>query len=42
MLSHRITVKPELWMTQASGQRVVDAVLQSVPAPSTLEGFVRP
>ena len=28
VLSHRITVKPELWMTQASGQRVVDAVLQ--------------
>jgi MoxR-like ATPase len=42
VLSHRITVKPELWMTQASGQRVVDAVLQSVPAPSTLEGFARP
>jgi MoxR-like ATPase len=42
VLSHRITVKPELWMTQASGQRVVDAVLQSVSAPSTLEGFVRP
>jgi MoxR-like ATPase len=42
VLSHRITVKPELWMTQASGQRVVDAVLQSVPAPSTLEGFAQP
>ena len=42
VLSHRITVKPELWMTQASGQRVVDAVLQSVSAPSTLEGFARP
>ena len=27
VLSHRITVKPELWMTQASGRRVVDAVL---------------
>jgi len=25
VLSHRITVKPELWMTQASGPRVVDA-----------------
>jgi MoxR-like ATPase len=37
VLSHRITVKPELWMTQASGARVVDAVLGSVPAPSTLE-----
>jgi MoxR-like ATPase len=37
VLSHRITVKPELWMTQASGPRVVDAVLGSVPTPSTLE-----
>ena len=24
VLAHRITVKPELWMTQASGRRVVD------------------
>jgi MoxR-like ATPase len=37
VLSHRITVKPELWMTQASGPRVVDAVLASVPTPRTLE-----
>jgi MoxR-like ATPase len=37
VLAHRITVKPELWMTQASGTRVVDAVLGSVPTPSTLE-----
>jgi MoxR-like ATPase len=37
VLAHRITVKPELWMTQASGTRVVDAVLGSVPTPRTLE-----
>ena len=37
VLAHRITVKPELWMTQASGQRVVEAVLSSVPAPGALE-----
>jgi MoxR-like ATPase len=37
VLAHRITVKPELWMTQASGRRVVDAVLGSVATPSTLE-----
>jgi MoxR-like ATPase len=42
VLSHRITVKPELWMTQASGRRVVEAVLQSVPTPSTLEAYARP
>jgi MoxR-like ATPase len=41
VLSHRITVKPELWMTQASGPRVVDGVLGSVPSPSTLESFER-
>jgi MoxR-like ATPase len=37
VLAHRITVKPELWMTQASGSRVVEAVLSSVPAPGALE-----
>jgi MoxR-like ATPase len=37
VLSHRITVKPELWMTQASGARVVDAVLAEVPTPRALE-----
>jgi MoxR-like ATPase len=37
VLSHRITVKPELWMTQASGPRVVDAVLAEVPTPRALE-----
>jgi MoxR-like ATPase len=37
VLAHRITVKPELWMTEASGRRVVDAVLGEVPTPSTLE-----
>jgi MoxR-like ATPase len=36
VLSHRITVRPELWMTQASGRRVVDAVLDQVPTPTTL------
>lgn len=36
VLAHRITVRPELWMTDASGRRVVDAVLGLVPTPSTL------
>jgi MoxR-like ATPase len=36
VLAHRITVKPELWMTDASGRRVVDAVLARVPTPATL------
>jgi MoxR-like ATPase len=37
VLAHRITVKPELWMTSATGRTVVDAVLAQVSAPSTLE-----
>ncbi|HEU4811955.1 MAG TPA: MoxR family ATPase [Nocardioides sp.] len=41
VLAHRITVKPELWMTEASGHRVVDEVLRQVPAPATLEGARR-
>ena len=37
VLAHRITIKPELWMTSASGRGVVDAVLREVPTPATLE-----
>ena len=37
VLSHRITVKPELWMTDVTGRRVVDAVLGKVPTPATLD-----
>ena len=37
VLAHRITVRPELWMTDASGRGVVDAVLTQVPTPATLE-----
>ena len=38
VLAHRITVRPELWMTDASGRRVVDAVLTQVATPPTLGG----
>ena len=37
VLAHRITIKPDLWMTPASGTRVVDDVLSSVVTPGTLE-----
>jgi MoxR-like ATPase len=37
VLAHRITVRPELWMTEVSGRRVVDEVLRMVPTPTTLE-----
>ena len=36
-LAHRITVRPELWMTEASGRAIVDDVLSQVPTPATLE-----
>jgi MoxR-like ATPase len=36
-LAHRITIKPELWMSNASGATVVNDVLASVPAPAALD-----
>ena len=37
VLAHRISVKPELWMADVSGASIVDAVLDQVPTPGTLE-----
>ncbi len=37
VLVHRITVKPELWMTAASAKSVVHDVLGQVPAPAARE-----
>ncbi|GAA4371479.1 MoxR family ATPase [Nocardioides caricicola] len=37
VLAHRITVKPELWMSDVTGASVVDAVLTQVPTPATLD-----
>ena len=37
VLAHRVAVKPELWMSNASGAAVVAAVLASVPTPAALE-----
>ncbi|MEP7113521.1 MAG: MoxR family ATPase [Ilumatobacteraceae bacterium] len=33
VLPHRITVKPELWLSKVSGTTVAEAVLASVPTP---------
>ena len=41
LLAHRITVKPELWMTEVTGARVVDEVLGRVATPATLEATHR-
>jgi MoxR-like ATPase len=41
VLSRRISIRPELWMTQASGSRVVDAILRDVPTPATRESASR-
>jgi MoxR-like ATPase len=37
VLAHRITVKPEMWMSQISGQTVIEEVVSTVPTPATLE-----
>jgi len=37
VLAHRITVKPELWMSQVSGRTVVAEVVASVATPGVLE-----
>ena len=37
VLAHRITVKPELWMTDVSGSSVVAGLLSSVPTPAARE-----
>ncbi len=37
VLAHRVTVKPELWMTAISGTTVMAGLLDSVPAPAARE-----
>ena len=37
VLAHRIQLRPELWMSDASAEQVVATVLSSVPTPATLE-----
>ncbi|GAB2748845.1 MoxR family ATPase [Terrabacter koreensis] len=40
VLAHRITVKPELWMSNASGAAVVESLLRTVATPSAREAVV--
>jgi MoxR-like ATPase len=42
VLAHRITVRPELWMTDVSGRTVVDGVLAQVVTPSARERLPGP
>jgi MoxR-like ATPase len=37
VLAHRITLKPELWMTDLSSPGVVTALLAAVPTPTARE-----
>ncbi len=37
VLGHRITVKPELWMTEITGAGIVESLLASVPTPAARE-----
>ncbi|HET7462454.1 MAG TPA: MoxR family ATPase [Longimicrobium sp.] len=41
-LAHRITIRPELWMTDVSGRSVVETVLGQVPAPAARERVADP
>ncbi|MGH1502161.1 MAG: AAA family ATPase [Acidimicrobiales bacterium] len=41
VLAHRVAVKPELWMSNASGMSIVTEVLGSVPTPAALEATTR-
>ena len=41
VLAHRITLKPELWMTDLSGPGVVTGLLASVPTPAAREAAKR-
>ena len=34
VLDHRISIRPELWMSEVAGATVVETVLQQVPVPS--------
>jgi MoxR-like ATPase len=36
-LAHRITIRPELWMSDVTGRTVVQQVLDRVPVPSARE-----
>jgi MoxR-like ATPase len=38
VLAHRITVKPELWLTDVSGETITAEVLASVPTPTPVGG----
>jgi MoxR-like ATPase len=40
-LAHRVSLRPELWMTEASGHQVVETVLRTVAVPSALGGARR-
>jgi MoxR-like ATPase len=40
VLAHRITVKPELWMSNVSAGAVVSSILHTVPTPSAQEPHV--
>ena len=45
VLAHRITVRPELWMSDVTGASVVRSVLNEVATPGSREtstGFERP
>jgi MoxR-like ATPase len=41
VLAHRVTVRPELWMTEVTGAGVVRSVLAQVETPGARESGAR-
>jgi MoxR-like ATPase len=41
-LAHRLTIRPELWMTDVSAEGVVGQVLAQVPTPAAVEADPAP
>jgi MoxR-like ATPase len=37
VLAHRITIRPELWMSNVTARNVVDSILATVPTPTPRE-----
>jgi MoxR-like ATPase len=42
VLAHRMTLRPELWMSNISATAVVSGLLRTVPTPSAREGLTHP
>jgi len=42
VLAHRVTLRPELWMSEVTGASVIEGVLAEVETPAAREQLQRP